>query len=753
MARIARRIAGIGASDLPDAAAFDAYVGPAREITVDYQRAIIALHDGFTPGGQQFHAGGGGGEGETAIDPIPKSFAGKVGDNQTYTLDLVPATAGNILVYVGGIRQVPDVDYTISGATLTILSNPEGLEVDTLLLAGPYSLTFIQNGSVTEDKLSLEVIEKLNDNQLGDGEVTEVKLAPEVIVKLNAVEDFSEQFNEIISKQYTVNTFAEADALVLDVAPESIRTAGYYAVGDAGAAVYKKVASEPSHAGKFSITLTAGGTVWYELSKHQTIYVEMFGAVAHQTDAAALAGGAADSTTAILNAIAFMRSNPDLLNDGLTSKTITVYSSGTIHFGLGIFNVTAGAIRITQDLNLVWQGKGCRGKNNFARAATTVLVTGATANTWAAYGIEAYGNGSRGFRQLDMDICYATSAFQGNVLSLKGSPGSYPERCMIGTFGIRGGNRLQTARSCISLAWDEFFNPNECVFDGAQYFIKIEDDNRLASFTGSVSGTTLTVSAISYGELGVDVRLYDAGVYFATITALGTGTGGVGTYTISPSATKSSRDMEGDNSWGGSNSNIDNCVFYDASVKSIEYRGARRRTRQGVRNTIVNPININAALGIDLRNVDGVAIDNCDFVGSVGNAPTNGWLWLQNCTGIAHGNVFGEAALGATLQGIIDFTGNTLNGIGGVVVNGGIITGKSNEFILTSGSGWTIPIGTAAFIDLGPEYFGSNVSVSYNIQGSAGTNNAKGRIYRSASNDFSTSGAANGASAVTITSV
>ena len=53
MSRIARRIAGIGASDLPDAAAFDAYVGPAREITVDPMRGIIALHDGGTPGGVQ----------------------------------------------------------------------------------------------------------------------------------------------------------------------------------------------------------------------------------------------------------------------------------------------------------------------------------------------------------------------------------------------------------------------------------------------------------------------------------------------------------------------------------------------------------------------------------------------------------------------------------------------------------------------------------------------------------------------------
>lgn len=192
MARIARRIAGIGASDLPDAAAFDAYVGPAREITVDQRRGIIALHDGVTPGGQQFHAGGGGGDGDTAIDPIPKSFTGIAGTNQTYTLDLVPATAANVLVYVGGIRQAPGTDYTVSGATLTILDNPDGLEVDTLLLAGPYSLTFIQNGSVTEGKLANNAVtgEKLDDGsvttaKIEDEAVTLVKVAPEVLDREN----------------------------------------------------------------------------------------------------------------------------------------------------------------------------------------------------------------------------------------------------------------------------------------------------------------------------------------------------------------------------------------------------------------------------------------------------------------------------------------------------------------------------------------------------------------------------------------
>ncbi len=54
MARIPRQLAGIGASDLTDVAEFDAYVGPNREVTVDPERGIIALHDGETTGGLQF---------------------------------------------------------------------------------------------------------------------------------------------------------------------------------------------------------------------------------------------------------------------------------------------------------------------------------------------------------------------------------------------------------------------------------------------------------------------------------------------------------------------------------------------------------------------------------------------------------------------------------------------------------------------------------------------------------------------------
>ena len=61
------------------------------------------------------------------------------------------------------------------------------------------------------------------------------------------------------------------------------------------------------------------------------------------------------------------------------------------------------------------------------------------------------------------------------------------------------------------------------------------------SGTGSIVATTMTISATTQGVLAVGTQIYGSGVTSGTvITALGTGTGGVGTYTISPTQTVSS---------------------------------------------------------------------------------------------------------------------------------------------------------------------------------------------------------------------
>jgi len=62
-----------------------------------------------------------------------------------------------------------------------------------------------------------------------------------------------------------------------------------------------------------------------------------------------------------------------------------------------------------------------------------------------------------------------------------------------------------------------------------------------ATITGSISGTTLTVTAVSAGTVQVGQVIAGTGVTAGTtITALGTGTGSTGTYTVSVSQTVAS---------------------------------------------------------------------------------------------------------------------------------------------------------------------------------------------------------------------
>jgi len=67
-----------------------------------------------------------------------------------------------------------------------------------------------------------------------------------------------------------------------------------------------------------------------------------------------------------------------------------------------------------------------------------------------------------------------------------------------------------------------------------------------AVVTGSISTTTLTVSAVTSGSLAVGSFITGTGVTVGTyITALGTGTGGAGTYTVNTSQTVSSTTISG----------------------------------------------------------------------------------------------------------------------------------------------------------------------------------------------------------------
>lgn len=67
-----------------------------------------------------------------------------------------------------------------------------------------------------------------------------------------------------------------------------------------------------------------------------------------------------------------------------------------------------------------------------------------------------------------------------------------------------------------------------------------------ATYTAAISGTTLTVTALSHGPLAVGQSVLGAGVSSGTtITGFVSGSGGVGTYTVSPSQTVASEAMTG----------------------------------------------------------------------------------------------------------------------------------------------------------------------------------------------------------------
>lgn len=112
-----------------------------------------------------------------------ETYAGIVGTNQTYTLEVDPGSPMNVFVYVGGVRQRPITDYNTSGTTLTIFSNPYGLPVDTLILAATaeigllnghdssYFATAVQ-GAKADTALQVDSFKQTEVKQSGAGLIT-----------------------------------------------------------------------------------------------------------------------------------------------------------------------------------------------------------------------------------------------------------------------------------------------------------------------------------------------------------------------------------------------------------------------------------------------------------------------------------------------------------------------------------------------------------------------------------------------------
>ena len=168
-------------------------------------------------------------------------------------------------------------------------------------------------------------------------------------------------------------------------------------------------------------------------------------------------------------------------------------------------------------LNQPYNGVFCR-QNNTTRFEDCRLE-----NVKGAYGIYVYSDGSTRNGEVDRtDVIHFRSVIiTGNQSLAPGSGGSTPNLLWVDGF-IQGIN----------------FHTLICLEGGYGLYVT---NTPTASFTGSISGTTLTVTAVSSGGLGVGQLINGTGVTSGTvITALGTGTGGTGTYTVNNSQTVSS---------------------------------------------------------------------------------------------------------------------------------------------------------------------------------------------------------------------
>lgn len=112
MARIPRKFAGIGAADMKNSAEFDTYVGPFREVTVDPERGIVALHDGETPGGKRFATAAQGVKADTALQASDIGYdVGLVVEREDYQGERAIYTEGGQTVFARktvGLSQAND---------------------------------------------------------------------------------------------------------------------------------------------------------------------------------------------------------------------------------------------------------------------------------------------------------------------------------------------------------------------------------------------------------------------------------------------------------------------------------------------------------------------------------------------------------------------------------------------------------------------------------------------------------------------
>lgn len=148
------------------------------------------------------------------------------------------------------------------------------------------------------------------------------------------------------------------------------------------------------------------------------------------------------------------------------------------------------------------------------------------------------------------------------------------------------------------------------------YFVVGASATPYFSGLGSISGTTLTISAVYAGSIGVGTVIAGTGVTGTTVSSLGTGTGGTGTYNISASQTVASTAITG--TYSGSQT-IKLSSTFGGSAVNITNVGSGTLTLTPVSLGITAPAGTSTA-----------ALATCGFVGSaLPSVGTTNWTFSE----------------------------------------------------------------------------------------------------------------------------
>lgn len=447
-------------------------------------------------------------------------------------------------------------------------------------------------------------------------------------------------------------------------------------VGD-GVVYWDSTSTETDNGGTiFAVAGVATGR--WKRKIQDGVWAEWFGAQNNGTD------DLGTTTAAVWAAIRSLRTNPTDMIQYIGGPTVTGYSSGIVRFGRGVFALAADTFEITQDAGLQLVGSGWRGTQQALPGATTLLQKGSSSGFFFRH----FGNAARSLTFHNLDLCYETSTFTGDMIDTYSSPGLSLNKVRVGCYGGFSATRVQTARSLIRATYDEFINVSEVVMDGA--------------IDGFWSDTSRTLGGSTFGGWGTKL---DAVTFYDFSGSMLKHTGErsrsdfnvIGSY-FNPINISPVRAFDIDNIEG---LNVIGCQFTPST--------SSQPTEQWLR-----------------------------ILSTTGNISSNTFS--------------GPSAKVGTFGGVnptaIEWSNNRVSCLTGLTLTSGVITGSGNEYSNADHGVDIAPVASLS-LDIGPDIFKSGVlGNSYRI--SADSTLLGGRINYSAEQDTSNSRFTNASPRITI---